>query len=597
MNNQKRENLLNLALDVTEEERRQTVELNVGFDETDRLWEVIVRYAGDITRYRELGIEVVPLLGGYAILRLDRAMLDMISGIPEIAYIEKPKRLFFSDDRGRSASCISPLQLGNVPADINTVPQLYGAGILVGVADSGIDVLHPAFRNGDGSTRIVRIWDQTREATEENPSPFDYRRGAEYTEEQINGLIRTYENGEITGNALPAADSSGHGTAAAGVAAGSALYNASPELINARGVAPQSRLVIVKMGIPRPDSFPRTTELMMAVDYCVRTSLELGIPIAVNLSIGNTYGAHDGTSLLETYLDMAADVGRNTIVTGAGNEGAAAGHTSGILRDSAVENVLLAVASYETKLSLQIWKNYEDIFGVEISNPSGTAVGPFQSILGTQEFVLGATKLLLYYGEPAPYSTAQEIYIEFIPASEGGYIDSGIWEIRLIPLRIVTGEYNMWLPESSVLNLSTRFLRPTAETTLTIPSTAAKVITAGAYNAALSSYSDFSGRGYTRTIRRVKPDIVAPGVNIFTAAPGGGFTSVSGTSFAAPFVTGAAALLMEWGAGVIIRLSQRNSSVSLLLIAEEPFFWQKPDFGALDGIKWKRYNIFRVTKV
>ena len=98
-------------------------------------------------------------------------------------------------------------------------------------------------------------------------------------------------------------------------------------------------------------------------------------------------------------------------------------------------------------------------------------------------------------------------------------------------------EVRLWEP--------TRFLRPVEETTLTIPSTASKVLTVGAYDALTNAYADFSGRGGRNGIQ--KPDLVAPGVEILTAAPGGGYLRKNGTSFAVPFVTGAAALLMQYG--------------------------------------------------
>ena len=157
----------------------------------------------------------------------------------------------------------------------------------------------------------------------------------------------------------------------------------------------------------------------------------------------------------------------------------------------------------------------------------------------------GGTRILIYYGKPSPFSRAQEVYFDFLPVRD--YLDSGIWTFRLTPERIVTGRYDMWLPSRGILNPSTRFLRPVPETTLTIPSTAANVISVGAYDDSYRAYADFSGRGFTRQTQQVKPDLAAPGVDIVTARRGGGYEAVTGTSFAAPFVTGSAALLMQWG--------------------------------------------------
>jgi subtilisin family serine protease len=117
----------------------------------------------------------------------------------------------------------------------------------------------------------------------------------------------------------------------------------------------------------------------------------------------------------------------------------------------------------------------------------------------------------------------------------------------LTPLRIVRGQYQFWLPASSSLNRGTGFVSPTPDYTLTIPSTALNVITVGAYDSIKDTYATFSGRGPTSFLPTNKPDLVAPGVSIYTTSNGGGYEKVTGTSFATPFVTGAAALLMQWG--------------------------------------------------
>ena len=139
------------------------------------------------------------------------------------------------------------------------------------------------------------------------------------------------------------------------------------------------------------------------------------MPLAVNISFGNTYGSHDGTSLLETFLNAAAMEGRNVIVAGTGNEGAAGGHVSGKLQIGETKEILLSVAPYETGFGLQLWKSYGDRFQVSLESPSGIRLGPFRPEPGARRFWYENTKILVYYGEPSPYSLAQEIYMDFIP--------------------------------------------------------------------------------------------------------------------------------------------------------------------------------------
>ena len=518
MEDQKLENLLNLALDTPESEREKSKELNVGYDQQDKTWQLIVRYSGLAEGLEGEGISVYPLLGRYAVVTIRESLIPSFSARPEIEYVEKPKRLFFAVNRAKTASCISPVQVPPL--------NLSGKGVLVAVVDSGIDYFHEDFRNPDGSTRILKLWDQVLDRV--------------FTEGELNQALQAGNRSEAR-KLVPSADVSGHGTAVAGIAAGSGREGKG----RYRGVAYESPLLVVKLGVPDPEGFPKTTELMKAVDFVVRQAEVYHMPVSVNLSFGNTYGSHDGTSLLETFLDSAVDYGRVSVSVGTGNEGSGSGHTSGMLEQGQMLDVELSVAPYETGFGLQLWKSYTDDMKISLITPSGQVVGPISQAQGTQTIEVDGTRVLLYYGMPSPYSQAQEIYFDFIPGDR--YIDSGIWKIRLEGGRIVLGNFDFWLPSGNVLNQSTGFLNPTPDITLTIPSTSALAISVGAYDDRYESYADFSGRGYTRVTDQVKPDLAAPGVSIITVSAGGGYAPVTGTSFATPFVAGSGALLMEWG--------------------------------------------------
>lgn len=528
---QKSENLLNLALEATEEERLKSMELEVGFHPIERQWDLIVKYSGSLSEVRDIAVSVTELMNGYAILTVAEGQIENLARFPEIEFIEKPKRLFFEVEDARRVSCIDAVQRPPF--------SLSGRGVLVGIIDSGIDYTNPDFIREDGSTRIRALWDQSIPG---NP-PAGYALGSEYTEEEINKALEKKPDLSAMMEIVPSRDTSGHGTAVAGIAAGNGRRSQGNRY---RGVAWESDLIVVKLGNPRTDGFPRTTELMQGVDYVIRKAMEYRLPIAVNISFGNTYGSHDGTSLLERFMDSASDVWKNVICVGSGNEGNSAGHVTGRVPEDEAEEVELGVQASEPALNVQIWKSYADEMEISIISPSGVRAGPFQEILGAQRFVLGQTELLLYYGEPKPFSVRQEIYIDFLPRAS--YVEAGVWRIILTPRRITEGIYQMWLPSESVLNRGTAFLKPSADTTLTIPSTAARVVTVAAYNGLTFSYADFSGRGAADISpgQMQKPDLAAPGVNV-TAPSGIGYAQFTGTSFAVPLVTGSAALMMEWG--------------------------------------------------
>lgn len=520
MANQKLEDQLSLALDTPAQMREKSDNLDTGYAPSENTWELIVKYNGNLDRLTG-GIRVEPLIAGYAIVTIPENLIGAFSRMEEIEFIEKPKKLYPQVTAGLGASCFYPL-LQPVSGK-----ALSGQGVYMAILDSGIDYTDPMFRYADGTTKIAWLWDQGKRADAEKGEkpPQGFFTGVEYSRKMLNANLQKNSERLTT-------DVTGHGTNVAKIAV--------------QG-APESELIVVKLDTAR-GPYPSTVSLLRAFTYVAKKAQAENMPVAINLSYGNTYGAHDGSSLLERFIDNITEVGRNVICIGAGNEGASAGHFAGKLSENEIQRISFAMGTYERSFSLQLWKWYADRMDISILSPAGEQYLIRNQNAGgeAQQAVMEQTQLLIFSGRPQPYRKREEVYIDFIPVET--YLNTGIWTIEITPRRIANGELRLYMPSAVVRSENTRFLLPSPAQTLTIPSTAQKVITVGAYNAYVRSYAAFSGRGDAGNDRaeNSKPDLAAPGVNI-RIGEGEGGAVVSGTSYATPFVTAAAALLMEYG--------------------------------------------------
>lgn len=427
-----------------------------------------------------------------------------------IQYIELPQSLYTSDEASNRESC--------VPQTISTY-NVTGRGVIIGFIDSGIDYTHLAFINSDKTTRIEYIYDLSDG-------------GKVYNKEKINEAIKAVDPYSI----IPSIDVTGHGTHVAGIACGGGnIPNAY------KGVATESSIVMVKGS---RGNWVLSTQIMKGLKFLLDKSKELNMPLVVNISLSTNNGAHNGSSLLEQYIRMISNLERITIVIAAGNEGDSAHHTGGTFEE--IQNQSFNIANDESIIIMNIYKSILPDVTINIKSSTGESSGNINVREGYFQGSIGRDRYDIYVAGPKPFQLNNEIQI-VISSISSNYITAGLWTISIDKTNNYEGEYSIWLPVSEGLNQKTKFLSPVVFNTLGIPATVDNIIAVGSYNSITRTISSFSGRGTENLRYPLRPDVVAPGENVIGPVPNGGYDRRTGTSMAAPQVSGICALLMEWG--------------------------------------------------
>ncbi|OON93124.1 MAG: peptidase S8 and S53 subtilisin kexin sedolisin [Candidatus Epulonipiscioides saccharophilum] len=513
-----------------QEQAKQTLG-NFGFGTIANI-DVLVKYNGDIEKVaNEVGGTVQILSTKFAVMSIPEAAgMNTLLEFSEIEYMETPKLLSYNVNTSLSNSCITSVKT-------KSPYNLKGKGVLLGIIDSGIQYAHPDFINEDGTSRILYIWDQSIEGQ----PPKGFKIGTEYNNEQINRAIKQRTKSERLA-IVPSQDDIGHGTHIAGIAGGNGkMSNGKYE-----GIASEAQFLIVKLGKGGSNgAYIRNIEIMLAVKYVIEKARDLKMPIAINISNGMNEGPHDGQSLIEQYLDEFSQMWKNNIVVAAGNEGASNTHTYLKIENGDSTSFSFQVGENQKSYALSVWKSFIDILEFEVVTPSGGKSRRIRYKDGPIQAVIDRTRIYATFSGPSPLNGDEEFALYLAEISDVG-VAKGIWTINVYGIDVIDGNVHAWGPTLEIGGADTYMLEPIRNSTVTTPGTARNVITVGAYNDLTNQIANFSGVGFTRD-GTIKPEITAPGVDITGPSITGNYISYSGTSMATPHVTGAVALMMEWG--------------------------------------------------
>jgi subtilisin family serine protease len=550
--------------------------LEVGPDE---LLYISLRFHGDAAALAAAGLQLGSTIGSVAYGQTTLAGLAALASHPQVEAIEKQHKKKLHLD-----GSVPDIKADQVWARSGDHFSGYtGRGVIVGIVDTGIDIRHQTFRKADGSTRILKIWDQTLTAEfgegvpgaitqptiATSPTPLGY--GVEYTEGQINDTLNEEDS-------VPAVvpvrhvDADGHGSHVAGIAAGDGSQNGGCHgAYTYVGVATEADIVMVRMwGLSTGDgNTPPTTPNSVMIDairYIFNEARLQNKAAVVNLSMGAFTEQMNGTSsdCLSVDTLLTGNSQGRAVVFSAGNDGDLGFHAAATvpagpaatlrldfrLRANDTKARYLAVLYTGSNLQAQITSPVAGAAGQIAWVSSGAAAGTSGTANGA-----GASSMVTLS------NTANRIGISITPPT-GGNNMPGTWSIELRDSGATATPVNaLCLYGSSHDAKSPNFLNQvTTRSTLDADGTGHECIAVGSCREG-GGLSSFSGRGPTlEAVPRTKPELAAPGEQIASAGLARDRTGCkscccdccqdfyvdkSGTSMSAPHVTGVIALMLH----------------------------------------------------
>ncbi len=426
--------------------------------------------------------------------------------------------------------------------------RLTGAGVVVGAVDWGLDVDHPNFKNADGTTRVLALWDQRDVDGGDSPAPFGY--GRVFDRHVIDRALsgpHPYRDMQLH-PAIADRGAGAHGSHVMDIVAGNGA-NGGPV-----GVAPEAELVFVHLADRDTGGLADlgdSVRLLEAVDFVMRAAGDR--PCVVNLSVGTTGGAHDGTGLVDRALDelLTSAPGR-MVVQSVGNYYEARTHASGRLGAGESRTLTMERARDDAAAEMEVWYGGSETFSVSIDAP-GTHGAPAVHLGDVGDIVAeGRVVGQLYHRACDPNNRANHIDAFLFPGAPPGR-----WRVTLRALVATSGTFDAWIERSDgCAGCQVRFVRADADprcTTGTIANGHVPIVV-GAFDESsdVAAVAPFSSSGPTRD-GRSKPDVLAAGVRVLAARSasrgdersGALLVRKSGTSMASPRVAGAVALCLQ----------------------------------------------------